>query len=123
MRRTEEIVERLLTRLQVISNLDLSSAITVDIISHLAIALCADNQRPITPFITTLEALLLSVKQKRRDSAFELSLAALVRLGRIGGPATRARLDYEFAFASSTRKASSAGLREETVGGPSSATC
>ena len=115
IKKTDGIVEGLISRVQTITSLDISTAITLDIISYLAIALCADNERSITSLAGAMEALLQPVKSKRRDTSFELSLAALVRLGRNSTPDTRARLDSEFDLVAATGKASSSDLRDETV--------
>jgi hypothetical protein len=114
-KKIDRIEEGLTSRVQDITSLDMSTAITLDIISHLAIALYADKERSINPLVGAMEALLQPVKPKRRDTSFELSLAALVRLGRISTPETRARLDSEFGLMAATGKASSSELRDETV--------
>ena len=120
IKKTDRIVDELISRVQAISTLDVLTAVTLDIISYLAVALCADNVRSITSLVGAIEALLQPVKPKRRDTSFELSLAALVRLGRISTPEIRARLDSEFELIAATGKASSSELRDETVSSTSS---
>jgi hypothetical protein len=115
IRKTDRIVDELLSRIQALTNLDSSSAITVDIISYLAMSLCAESEHSITSLVVAIEALLLPVNFKRRDAAYEVALAALVRLGRMGNSQIRARLDSEFGLAAASSKASSAELREEIV--------
>lgn len=115
IKKTDRIVDGLVSRVQAITTLDMSTAIILDIISYLAIALCADNERSITSLVDAMELLLLPNRPKRRDPSFEMSLAALVRLCRISTSETRARLESEFELVAATGKASSSQLRDETV--------
>jgi hypothetical protein len=123
IKKTDRIVDELISRVQAITTLDMSIAITLDIISYLAIALCADNERSITSLVGAIEGMLLPVTPTRRDTSFGISLAALVRLGRISTPETRARLDSEFGLVAATSKASNTELRDETVSSTSPSTC
>jgi len=113
IRKTDQIVKLLLSRLDTMTRLDTSTAIVLDIISYLAIALCAEEA--ITSVIDTIEALLLPIKPKRRDSAFDLSLAALVRLGRRSSPEIRAKLGSDYDLAGAASATSSTELRAEAV--------
>jgi hypothetical protein len=117
IRKKNQIIDCLVARVHAVVDMNLSRAITIDVLSRCALALCPHDQQGVDSLVSAFETPMNSFPKapKKTDPVFELSLAALIRVGRIGDNATRARLESEYGLNEISRKASTDGLREETV--------
>jgi hypothetical protein len=119
IRKTDQVIDELVSQIKTIVKLDASSAVLLDTLSRFAFTLCREDESSIHRLVVVLEALILPVcmghPSEQREAFMELSLAALVRLGRVGNEESRARLDSEFNLVGMTSNATNNYLREETV--------
>lgn len=119
IRKTKQVVDELLSQIRTVVKLDVYSAVLLDALSRLAFITCREEASSIDRLVVALEALILPMyikgRSEQRESYIELSLAALVRLGRVGNEETRARLDSEFDLVGLASTAATDELRKEIV--------
>ena len=119
IRKTKQVDDELLSQIRTVVKLDVYSAVLLDALSRLAFITCREEASSIDRLVVALEALILPMytkgRSEQRESYIELSLAALVRLGRVGNEETRARLDSEFDLVGLASTAATDELRKEIV--------